>query len=692
MVPWIPYAFVRLLLFSASGILLGIYFPDEIAASVILSLLITFVIFYFLIVIFRQDHNGSLNPGFIGLPILMLLGYLVVMIRTESNQDDHLSNVEDSISYYTVTVTSYPEEKEKSWKEIGEVTGVKTTNGWKSSSGKVLIYLSKKENRVPFKYGDVLLIKGSPQKVSPPSNPYEFDYKRFLSFKNIHHQDFISSPDFIFIKNDPPNPILSLAYNARAKSMDIINRYVTGQREQAIASALILGITDSLDDSLLNAYAASGAIHVLAVSGLHVGVLYAIIMFFLQPLKKTVSGKWIIAIVSIVCLWSYALLTGLSPSVMRAVTMFTFVALAQPLSKRTNIYNTLSLSAFCLLLYDPYLIMSVGFQLSYLAVLGIVYLYPRLFVMWTPSSWIAAQVWKITCVSLSAQATFSLGLLYFHQFPVYFLFTNLFVIPLSFTVLVSGLLMICISFIPVVANAIGVLLSYAIKLLNGVVLLTEGLPGSLIEGVYLTTFQCYLLFGLVITFIMLFRLRKFALIYASFVLTCLFSVIDWNHWRSIQKPQMIVYNVRGHTAVDIIDKGSIYNFSDSVLIERPELADFQTKGNRIATSVNEIVNGDEYALTCNFSGGRLIQWDDVVMLQITERQFRQMEKLSVDYLVISNNALQNLEKVAGMIDARCMIIDSSNSIYVADNLMKEAACLNYPVHSVLHKGAFVTEL
>jgi competence protein ComEC len=378
---------------------------------------------------------------------------------------------------------------------------------------------------------------------------------------------------------------------------------------------------------------------------------------------------------------------------MRAVTMFTFVALAEPLSKRANIYNTLALSAFCLLLYNPYFIMSVGFQLSYLAVLGIVYLYPRLFIIWTPSSWVMGQVWKITSVSLSAQlATFSLGLLYFHQFPVYFLITNLFVIPLAFIVLVSGLLMICVSFIPAVGSVIGGILTYAIKLLNGVVLITESLPGSLIKGVHLTTIQCYLLIAIVISFIVMFRFRKFALLYVAMFLASWFSIIGWNHWKSAQKAKMIVYNVRGRSAVDIIDKGQVYDFSDSVLREQPTLGDFQMKSNRIAHSGSEVMDTGNDSYTRNFSGGRLIQWNNVVMMQISDKNFSITENLSVDYLVISNNSLRNLDEVINMIDAHHIIIDSSNSMYVADNLIKEANELNRPAHSVLREGAFVTEL
>ena len=156
-----------------------------------------------------------------------------------------------------------------------------------------------------------------------------------------------------------------------------------------------------------------------------------------------------------------------------------------------------------------------------------------------------------------------------------------------------------------------------------------------------------------------------------------------NSWLSAKK---------GLIFSDLIENGIVYNFSDSVLREQPALADFQTKGNRVAQSVSEIAKGDDYELSRDFSGGRLFQWDNVVMLQITDKKFNQTEKLAVDYLIVSNNAFRNLREVVEMIDARQIIIDSSNSKYVADILMRDAEQLNYPVYSVLHKGAFITDL
>src|SRR5690606_9892162 len=220
----------------------------------------------------------------------------------------------------------------------------------------------------PVQYGDVLLINGTPEELKEPSNPGEFDYKKFLTYRKTYHQHFLREGDAMKIGYEPSSRVVKYSILAREWADRAVRENVDGKQEQATASALVLGVTEGLDNDLIGAYAATGSLHVLSVSGLHVGIIYWLILLIFRPLNKTTKGKWILAVFSVLALWGYALITGVSPSVLRAVTMFSFVALARRWGQKTNIYNTLAASAICLLVYEPYLIMSVGFQLSYLAV------------------------------------------------------------------------------------------------------------------------------------------------------------------------------------------------------------------------------------------------------------------------------------------------------------------------------------
>src|SRR5690606_25333663 len=213
-----------------------------------------------------------------GLILVFVGGYLDVFLSTDTNNGNHLSTLSDPVTYYQVTITTFPQEKKKSWRQVGEVRRVKIGDNWKDASGKIQLYVNKTDFNTPFRYADVLLIKGSPQLLSPPKNPHEFDYKKFLSYQNIYHQDFVRDGDVQVVAHDPPYVHLDLAMKARAFALGVIRQYVHGQEEQSIVSALVLGVTDGIDDELLSAYAASGAMHVLAVSGLHVGIIYWIIL------------------------------------------------------------------------------------------------------------------------------------------------------------------------------------------------------------------------------------------------------------------------------------------------------------------------------------------------------------------------------------------------------------------------------
>jgi len=582
MLKWIPYVLVRVTLFFICGILLGIYLPDIVPERAVILLSIVLLITYFILRLILKSKELSLFSGFVGLTLIMLLGYLVLLQRTDSRKENHLLNFHEPIEVYEAVVTSTPESKLKSWKVEAEIVQVKSKT-WKEFTGKILLYISKKKDSISLNYGDIILVKGTPPPLQPPGNPFEFDFKRFLSFKNIYHQQFVQPADIRLIHHARDKGFLYYASQARQKASSVMRNHLPGQREQAIALALVLGVNDGLDNDLQNAYSASGAMHVLSVSGLHVSILYLVILFFLKPIQSKPWSRWAIAIFSVLILWFYAFITGLSPSVLRAVTMFTFIAIARPFGRRSNIYNTLAASAFILLLYNPYLIMSVGFQLSYIAVVGIVYLQRPIYNLWETGNKVLDWVWQITCVSIAAQiATFALGLLYFHQFPVYFLFSNLFVIPGSFAVLLLGVLLLVIDWFTPLATVVGYLLDISIKILNGSVFLVEDLPYSLINGVYFTTLQCWLLIGFIFSVIFLLEKRSFHFAIGAVLIGILFSLQSWMHFNEeVNAKRLVVYQVPGHSAIDLIENGQSLFLADSALMINDERIRFHIRPNRI---------------------------------------------------------------------------------------------------------------
>jgi competence protein ComEC len=690
MFSWLPYSFVRVAIFFIAGILVGVYWPECISLQAATLLFITGLLLFAGIAYARFAGKLSfINSGPFALAAVFLAGYIHLWYATENKWPQHFSYTNETVQYYRVVINDHPVEKQNSWRVEGRITAVQyVAKDWSDNTGKVILYFPKKNFPVPVIYGDVLLVKGSLQQLTEPANPGEFNYKQFLSFNNTHHQHFIRNGEVTFLANNPPNILYHYSLKARIWANETLLRYVEGDNERAVVSALVLGIKDGLDNELMNAYSATGALHVLAVSGLHVGIVYGVLLLLLKPLNRWRFGKWVIALIGVFVLWMYAFITGLSPSVLRAVTMFSFVALARPLQQHTNIYNTLSASAFCMLLWDPYLIMSVGFQLSFLAVLGIVYIQPKIYYLWNPRSLLLHKVWEISCVSIAAQvSTFLLGLLYFHQFPVYFLLSNLFVIPGSTFVLIAGIVALAVSFIQPLALLFGFILKWSVWLLNLSVFQVEKLPFSLIENIYISTPQCwFLMIALLAVFYMVdYRNSGIVVVIASCIL--LFVGVQWKrHTADVAKNQFVVYKVAGHSAFDFIGSGRAYFYTDSILLKNEDRIRFHIRPNRLQSGVHHIQENDN-KLVAGLTGFRLLQWKELTVLHVYDKKAILPKSVSVDYLIVSNNALADIDLISG-VRTKKVVLDSSNSFYFANQIIKQSSNMGLAVHSVLHQGAF----
>ncbi len=681
---WVPYAMVRIAAFFIAGILLAIYHPALVAANDAIAIFGLLVLTYF--VVFFLVPKNSRNPwiGICGLVAILAGGYIHLTLYTDWGDQNHLSTVETrKIVLYVAEVTKPGEDKEKSWKYNLRVLETFDGQRWSAITGRSMLYIRKEEGQDVYAYGDKVLIQGHPQLLEPPQNPHEFNFRRFLGFNNTFHQQFARNDQVKLISNIRQKDFKFYSYKVREWAATQLKKHLPNAQEQSIALALTLGVTDGIDNELQSAYAASGAMHVLAVSGLHVGILYGIVLLLLRPFQNLSWSRWLVAAVSLFVLWSFAFITGLSPSVLRAVTMFSFIAVARPFGRSTSIYNTLASSAFLLLLYDPYLVMSVGFQLSYLAVIGIVSIHGPLYRLWEPKSRILDWVWNISCVSIAAQlATFSLGVLYFHQFPVYFLFSNLFVIPGAILILILSIVLIAVSFLSPLSSLLGFILQWSIKLLNEIVFTIEKIPFSLISDIRISTLQCWLLIMALFFTLLSFSLRKLGYFKVAFLLVVVFSTLQWSHfYTEVLKDRLIVYKVPGHLAVEFISNGQSVFFADSSLLNDEERLRFHIKPNRLFCGVKEtstIVVGESEPGIC------LLTRNNKVIGLINDAVRSWPAGLKLDYLILGNNSIRSLAEIRNTVNFDNLILAANNSGYTAAKISNE----DQTVHSVLHQGAF----
>lgn len=698
---WNQAPFVRLLLPFLMGIIIAVYLPYQnpfllYGTAVLVSILI-------LTLLIPQLHFSYKKSWWFGLTlnaILFLLAYHLTIINTEIFNTNHFTNcLLNGEQYARIRLTEPYQEKEKSVKVVVEIKSIKNNNEWINTNGKAMMYLKKDNRALQLNYGDEIIIKSAFKEIPPPQNPGEFNYQRFLAFHNVYRQVYSNSDNWTYTGINSGSSILGYCIALRNSLLSILKSNNIKGDEYAVGSALMLGFEDKLDQDIISAYSSTGALHVLSVSGLHVAIVYLIFNSMLFFLDKVQHGNIIKAAILIVLLWLYAALTGLSPSVLRAGTMFSFIIVAQTYNRYTNIYNTLAASAFFLLAIDPYLIMQVGFQLSYLAVLGIVYIQPKIYNWFEVNNWLLDQVWTITSVSIAAQiATFPLGLHYFHQFPNYFLLSNLIVIPISTAIIYVGTALFALAKISIIAGYLATVFGWCVWFLNQSVIVIEKWPYSLLQGISISVFETWVLYGLIILFLYYCVQRQFKYLLAAlalFIVILCSQIVEQREQFTQRK--VIVYNVPKTSAIDFINAKSNVLLTDTAFAHNESRLLFHIKHNWWDLGMNntQIVSGNiktqNLAITDNY-----IQFYNkkiVIVNEITEEKNKSYEKpISVDYLLISQNPKLRITELSDKYKASLIIFDSSNADYKIKKWKSECEQLHQPFYAVTSSGAFTIDI
>ena len=647
-----------------------------------------------LIVISKKNRNIKNNFLF-GFVLNMTL-FVGGSLLSQMSLHDY-TKLKDA-DFYQCAIIEPVKEKINSYQLTLRVNAKLMASGWSFSRSKVLIYMEKDSLSSALKFGDKLLIKGNLNVLEPPKNPKEFDYKKYLENYSIYQQGYLASDDWRLLDSKSKG-LDVFANDARQFLLSSLKLNGIEGDQYAIASALILGSKDELDFEVKQAYAAAGAMHVLAVSGLHVGIIFLILNTLLTILDTSKKGRIVKAIILLISLWIYAMITGLSPSVLRAATMFSFVIMGTVLNRKSSIYNTLAASAFFLLIINPNLLFEVGFQLSYIAVLGIVYLQPiiykRIYTRW----WLLDKVWAITAVSIAAQiATLPLTLFYFNQFPVYFMLSNLLVIPSAVVILILGILLFITSPIPFISESIGLVLNKFIEGLNFGIKEIEVLPSSLIEGLSINVLECLALYIIIILLVRGLEIRKLKIINYAFFLALIFIISDLIEDIALaNSKRMIVYHINKNQAIDFIDGTSNVLLANLSLIKDKQKQSFHIKSNwsyldlhnvhympTDAFKLNETLLDSSLQLVDTYS-----KFHTIKMVRVDNKfTLRALgKKIDVDYVLMSGNAKIKLKDLYKMFNFKSVIVDGSNSKWNRNRVEAEAENLHIPTYNT-EKGAF----
>jgi competence protein ComEC len=335
----------------------------------------------------------------------------------------------------------------------------------KPSNGKILIHFRRKEH---LRVGTILIADGQIVANAKPRNPDQFDYGKYLNNKSIPAQLYVQPDNYLIVGTKK-----GVAYYAdrfRDKLISSLRQDGFNERELQVLHALILGQQQEISPDIVKDYQFAGAVHILSVSGLHVGFVLLFINFVLHPLPRTRRWNFVRLCLILFSLWTFALVAGLSPSVVRSATMFSFVAIGMSLRRSTNTFHTLIVSLLLILLFSPAFLFDVGFQLSYAALFFIVWLQPLFNSLWQPKWRVIKYFWEIITVSFAAQlGTLPLSLYYFHQFPALFFVTNLVVIPMLSVIMAVGIIVMLPAAFGYVFPFLSDLLESGIVLLNQII-------------------------------------------------------------------------------------------------------------------------------------------------------------------------------------------------------------------------------
>ncbi len=365
---------------------------------------------------------------------------------------------------FTATVLEQPQQKTKSLKAVLKLTEVKSDSSVFHTNEKILVYFEKNSKAVELKPGNKLVFSTPPKPIKNFGNPFEFDYKKYLERKKIYRVVYLSDKKWSHIQAVSTHSLKIAAEQFRENLLKIYRAQKFTPNELEILSALTLGYKRSLDPETKRIFSSVGAMHVLAVSGLHVGIVLWIITLVFGFMRKKRFGKLIFVVIATGLLWAFAFITGLSPSVMRATTMFSIFIIGENISQKPNSYNSLAASAFFLLLINPNNLFDIGFQLSYSAVFGIIFLQPRFFKLLRVKNKIGRFFWTLVTVSMAAQiTTFPITTFYFNQFPTYFIITNIIIIPAAMVLIPLAMALLVFSKITFAATVFSTAIQFIIK-------------------------------------------------------------------------------------------------------------------------------------------------------------------------------------------------------------------------------------
>ena len=672
----LQFPIVRITFWFTLGIILAYYCNPNIN-FVFAVLAISALIFgYFL---FQSYNKFEQKKGFsISLYILFfVIGITTTLIHNDTFRANHYINNKtnfDSNHQIQVTIAEKLKNTINNNRYIADITQIDN----KTASGKILLNLKKDSISKGFVIGTRLKIEEQLVKNFKPNNPNQFDYGKYLETKGIYAQLFAETSQ-LKISNIIDKDIWY--YTSTFRNKIIINLEKSGfkKEELAVISALILGQQQDISPEVLRDYQYAGAVHILSVSGLHVGFILLFITSLLKPLPNNKYGNTIRLTIILVSLWLFALVAGLAPSVVRSAAMFSFVAIGMFLNRETNIFHTMVVSLFLILLGEPLFLFDIGFQLSYIALFFILWLQPMLKSLWEPKNKITTYFWDIITVSFAAQiGAMPLSIYYFHQFPGLFFITNLVLIPCLSAIMAIGVLLMLLAYFDFAPLFLSKIVELSITFTNAYIKWIASIETFVIKDIPLSFSLLVASYLLVFSWIIWFKKPDFTKIILALGSVLIFQILFvTTNWQSENKKELIVFNAKRNTIIGERIGKKVTLYTSEALTENS----FEKKMIQSYATANfcKITKSKSITNAIYFNNNKIL---------IIDKSSIYKNIMTPDIIILRGSPKVNLERLLSSIKPKIIIADASNYKSYVMAWKKTCAKEKIPFHSTYEKGFY----
>lgn len=554
--------------------------------------------------------------------------------------------------------------------KVIQINNLKTT-------GKVLINIKKDALVKSINIEDKIITRNSFINIPKPKNPNQFSYKKYLANQQINNQIFLNDQQFVLQKNNSLS-LNSFVEKSKTSIKNSLANYSFTKDELSILYALFLGEKQLISQELKADYSKAGVIHILAISGLHVGILLLIFLFLLKPIEYLKNGFAYKLLITILLLWSFAFFTGLSASVVRAVTMYSFVAIGQLVNRKTPTYFSLITSMLFLLLIKPLFLFDVGFQLSYTAVFAIVWIQPIFRKFYQPKYKIVKYFWDLITVSTAAQlGVLPLSIFYFNQLPGLFLVANLVVIPTLFLILVLGIITIVSSFFFQLHELFIRIFSYLITALNSFINWVANQEVFVFKKLYISSVSMLCFYAIIIASILIIKKR------------------------TVQRFAFLLMMLIGFQIIFIVEKNLQNNKNEFLVFYKTKASIIAKRnGNRLISNKSEDFLKKQYATQSYINSEKISKMDSINfknIFTVDKQRFLIIDSMGIynisglkkPIVILQYSPKINLERMIKTLDPKLIIADGSNYKSYVGHWQEIAKKQKTPFYNVFEKGAFV---